>query len=156
MTRPNVLIMVFTCVACATHTSYQAAGPSASSASECIHHPSSDTTIYNADTVFRKPVFLHGPEIKTRTGLFLHGLALETPTGLRQPSISGHRVVYSFVVNADGRPDPNSLRLVSSDASQFESVAYDYVQRSMFSPGCLGERAVRVRVVMPIDFRSKR
>ena len=126
---------------CATQASTRSEGPSAASRF-CANTPSQDTTVYDTTQVTTKPQVRVGPR-------------LEYPKELRQNGISGS-VVYSVVVNADGRVDRRSIKLLRSDNVEFDRAAREYLEQAFFLPGCLHGEAVRVRVILPIDFRILR
>jgi len=110
--------------------------------SSCASNPSPDTTVFDTTQVSKKPVVISGPR-------------LSYPDELRQQGISG-RVVYSLIVNTDGRADYHSIRVLRSDHFEFEQTSRLYVQQALFSPGCIGGQAVRVRIALPIDFKVLR
>ena len=65
-----------------------------------MNNPSTDSTVFDTAQVSRKPEIVSGPDI-------------QYPDELRLQRISG-RVVYSLIINADGRLDPTSLKVLRS------------------------------------------
>lgn len=73
------------------------------------------------------------------------------PPLLRDAGIQGS-VQVQFVVGTDGRVEPSSIEVISTDHEQFADVARRAVERMRFSPAKVNNRAVRVLVTMPIQF----
>jgi len=65
-------------------------------------------------------------------------------------------VVYSVIINANGRVDAGSITVLRSDHPEFESASRQMIEQAEFSPACLNGEAVRVRIAVPVDFRVKR
>jgi TonB family protein len=99
----------------------------------------SDTTVYDTTQVNVRPILVTGPD-------------LHYPDRLRIAGIEGH-VVLSLVVNSNGRADPASIKAVWPVDPAFVAEAIRYARLASFRPACLNDRAVRVRVRMPVDFR---
>ncbi len=127
---------------CAAHPYARPETPSAPRSHSCVRNASPDTTFYDTTQVTSKPKAVSGPR-------------LDYPEQLRRDRISGS-VVYSAVVNSDGRVDRHSIRILRSDNIEFEHASREYLEQVLFSPGCLNGEAVRVRVTLPIDFRILR
>jgi len=108
----------------------------------CANNPSPDTTVFDVHQLSQPPLVVSAPEV-------------HYPDTLRRMGQSG-RVVYSLIVNADGRPDRQSFRIVRGDAIQFEQAAREYLEGIRYSPACLSGHAVRVRIDVPIDFKIRR
>lgn len=108
----------------------------------CASNPSPDTTVVDVTQLSHLPLIVSAPEI-------------QYPDALRRMGQSG-RVVYSVIVNADGKPDRHSFRIVRGDDFQFERAARAYIEGIRYSPACLDGRAVRVRIDVPIDFKILR
>ena len=126
---------------CAAQPTTRPEGPSARASRSCAASASADTTVYDTTQVTIKPKAVSGPSISY-------------PDELRQNRISG-RVTYLLVVNANGRVDRRSIKVMRSDDIEFERASREYVEQVLFSPGCLNGQAVRVRVVFPIDFKVR-
>lgn len=73
------------------------------------------------------------------------------PDILRNARIEG-RVLLKFVIDADGRAEPSSLEVVSSDNGAFNRPAEDAIKGCRFRPGRIRGQAVRVLVQMPVRF----
>jgi TonB family protein len=64
------------------------------------------------------------------------------------------RVVYSLVINKDGSPDLQSIKVIRSDDLRFEWAAREWLKQARFSVACFNGQAVRVLIVIPIDFKA--
>jgi protein TonB len=100
--------------------------------------PSSDQ-VYLEAVVEERPDHLSGP-------------ALQYPELLKQAGVQG-RVLVQAVIDTTGRAVPSSVKILQSAHAGFDGPAKSYVQQSLFRPGRVGGRAVKVLVNMPIDFR---
>ncbi len=129
-------------IACASQRASRVDDASTPMGSSCANGASVDTTVFTKNQVSKPPQVISGPDLRY-------------PDELRQLGQSG-RVVYSLIVNTDGAPDLQSIRVVSSDDLRFESAARDWLKQALFSPGCLNGQAVRVRITIPIDFKVRR
>jgi protein TonB len=98
--------------------------------------------VYMADVLEERPERVGGPPPRF-------------PEILRQAGIGG-RVIVECVVDTMGRVESGSLRVVSSTNALFDSPAREAVAASLFRPGRLGARAVRVRVQVPLNFEIAR
>jgi protein TonB len=113
-------------------------GPGPSSAA-------SDTTtvgaraVYAARWVDDAPVLLSHP-------------AVAYPEILRQAGISG-RAVVEAVIDSMGHVERGSIRVLSTTQPLFGQPAADVVAASVYRPGKINGRAVRVRVQVPVDFQ---
>jgi periplasmic protein TonB len=81
--------------------------------------------------------------------------APQYPMQLRQARVEG-RVLLRFVVEADGRVDPASVNVVSVTHSRFEGPARHAIATCRYRPARFNDRAVRVTVMAPVDFRLPR
>src|SRR6266581_4436878 len=61
--------------------------------------------------------------------------------------------VVQAIIDTTGRVEPNSVRVVESANPGFDQPAKNVVLRSLFRPGRVYGRAVRVLVAIPIDFK---
>ena len=77
------------------------------------------------------------------------------PDILRQAGIEG-RVLVEVVIDTTGHAERGSIRILSSTHQLFEGPAREVVQSSLYSPGKIQGRAVRVRVQVPINFTIAR
>ena len=105
----------------------------------CAGSRSADTTVYDTTQVDQKPIARSGPR-------------LTYPADARQHQIEG-RVLFSLIVKTNGSVDPSSIAVVQSVQPDLDAEARRWVDRASFWPGCLNGRPVRVRVLIPIDFR---
>lgn len=81
--------------------------------------------------------------------------APQYPLQLRQARVEG-RVLLRFVVEADGRVNPASVNVVSVTHSRFEAPARQAIATCRYRPARFNDRAVRVTVMAPVDFRLPR
>lgn len=98
--------------------------------------------VLSVDVVQEKPERLSGPQP-------------QYPPLLQQAGIEG-RVMVQAIVDTSGRIEPNSVRVVESANPGFDVPAKNAVLKSLFRPGRVYGRAVRVLVAIPIDFRIGR
>ena len=77
------------------------------------------------------------------------------PDILRQAGIEG-RVLLELVIDTTGHAERGSIRVLSSTHQLFEGPAREVAAASLFSPGRIQGRAVRVRVQLPINFTITR
>jgi len=77
------------------------------------------------------------------------------PDILRQAGIEG-RVLLELVIDTTGHAERGTIRVLSSTHQLFEGPAREVAQASLFSPGRIQGRAVRVRVQLPINFSIQR
>ena len=100
------------------------------------------------DQVFLESVVEEKPERLT-------GPALQYPDLLRQAGVQG-RVLVQGVIDTTGRAIPNTVRVVQSPHPGFDDAAKRLMLQSLFRPGRVGGRAVKVLVSLPVDFTIKR
>ncbi len=81
--------------------------------------------------------------------------APQYPMQLRQARVEG-RVLLRFVVDESGRVEPASVGVVSATHSRFEAPARQAMATCRFRPAKFNDRAVRVTVTAPVDFRLPR
>ena len=98
--------------------------------------------VLSVDVVQEKPERLSGPQPAY-------------PPLLQQAGIEG-RVMVQAIVDTSGRIEPNSVRVVESANPGFDVPAKNAVLKSLFRPGRVYGRAVRVLVAIPIDFKIGR
>jgi len=98
--------------------------------------------VLSVDVVQEKPERLSGPQP-------------QYPPLLQQAGIEG-RVMVQAIVDTSGRIEPNSVRVVESANPGFDVPAKNAVLKSLFRPGRVYGRAVRVLVAIPIDFKIGR
>ncbi len=73
------------------------------------------------------------------------------PEILRQAGIEG-RVLVEVVIDTLGRAERGSIRILSSTHQLFDAPARQAVANSVYRPGRISGRAVRVRVQVPLNF----
>ena len=78
----------------------------------------------------------------------------EYPASLRGSGIQG-RVRVELVVDTLGRPEPATIRAVTSPNDSLSKAAVDAMQTCLFTPARAQGRAVRVLIQIPIDFKSQ-
>jgi protein TonB len=83
------------------------------------------------------------------------GIPPRYPEILRQAGIEG-RVLVEVVIDTLGRAERGSLRILSSTHQLFEAPAREAVANSIYRPGRIQGRAVRVRVQIPLNFTITR
>jgi protein TonB len=104
--------------------------------------PAAPGSVYSTDVVEERPERIGGP-------------APRYPEILREAGIDG-QVAVECVVDTAGRAELGSVRVVSSTNPLFDPAAREAVAASLFRPGRLGGRVVRVRVLVPLSFQVSR
>jgi len=97
------------------------------------------------DSVFEIYTVEQAPEITS----FVHPAY---PDMARNAGVEG-RVVVQVVVDENGKVMPGSARILSTTNEIFNAPALDAAMACTFSPGKMGDRAVKVRVNIPFAFR---
>lgn len=77
---------------------------------------------------------------------------LEYPLAMQRAGIEGI-VVLQAIVDTAGKVELGSVRVIQSDNVAFEGAAKRLVQRSIFRPGRVGGKPVRVLIQLPVEFR---
>ena len=103
--------------------------------------PTSDQ-VYLEAVVEERPERLSGPQP-------------QYPEILRQAGVSG-RVIVQAIIDTTGRAIPSSVRVIQTPHSGFDQPAKNLVLQSLFRPGRVSGRAVKVLVNVPIDFALNR
>jgi len=80
---------------------------------------------------------------------------LEYPRLMRQAGIEGI-VLLRAVVDTTGHVEVESIRVVRSDHRAFDTAARRLLERSLFRPGRVRGRPVRVLIQLPVEFRLSR
>ncbi len=78
--------------------------------------------------------------------------APEYPNSMRETGVTG-RVVAQFVVGANGRVEPGSIKIMESTNPAFAAAVREVLPRHRFSPAKIGGKAVRQIVQQPFLFR---
>lgn len=73
----------------------------------------------------------------------------QTPAGMEGVAA---RVEMEFIVGADGKVEPNSVTVLSSTSKVFEAPAKAMILKSVFKPGMLAGKPVRVKVRQGVTF----
>jgi TonB family protein len=105
----------------------------------CGGMAASDSTVYDTTQVTERPLLY---EVQP----------LRYPKKARARGVEG-RVLLAVTINADGRPDAQSIQTISSPDSELTDAAVRWVRSARFEPVCLADRAVRVRVAITVDFK---
>ena len=108
----------------------------------------SATGVVLSDQVFLESVVEERPERLT-------GPAPQFPDLLRQAGVQG-RVLVQGVIDTTGRAVPSTVRVVQSPHPGFDEAAKRIMLQSLFRPGRVGGRAVKVLVSLPVDFTLKK
>jgi protein TonB len=74
------------------------------------------------------------------------------PNSMRELGMIG-RVVVQFVVGANGRVEPGSIKIMEATNSAFAAAVREVLPRHRFSPAKIGGKAVRQIVQQPFVFR---
>lgn len=77
------------------------------------------------------------------------------PPLLQRAGVEGV-VLVEAVIDTAGRPEPASVRVVSSDHHAFDAVARDAILHARYRPGRVAGRPVRVLVRVPVAFEIRR
>ena len=101
-----------------------------------------------SDQVYLEAVVEERPERLT-------GPAPQYPDLLRQAGVSG-RVLVQAVIDTTGRAIPSTVRIVQTPHPGFDDAARKVMVQSLFRPGRVAGRAVKVLVSLPVDFTIKR
>lgn len=78
--------------------------------------------------------------------------APEYPSSMRETGMTG-RVVVQFVVGANGRVEPGSIKILESTNSAFAAAVREVLPRHRFAPAKIGGKSVRQIVQQPFVFR---
>jgi len=78
--------------------------------------------------------------------------APQYPGSMRESGVTG-RVVVQFVVGANGRVEPGSIKVLESTNPSFAAAVREVLPRHRFSPAKIGGRAVRQIVQQPFVFK---
>lgn len=98
-----------------------------------------DTVVYYIDQVSTKPELLSA------------SAPPRYPDAARAQGLQG-RVVLAFIVNANGKVERRSVRVLQSLHPLLDPEAVKFIQQGVFKPACREGRPVRVQTTMPVDF----
>jgi TonB family protein len=102
-------------------------------------------TAYEVAVLSRPPRLANAAEVR-------EDMVLLYPADLRAAGVGG-TVIAQFVIGADGRTDPRTIRIVESRNAGLNEPTITVVQRMRFSPGQVDGRSVRVVTQMPITWQ---
>ena len=134
-----VQLTVITSAACGIQSATQGYEPGPS---PCGMPEPADTIVYDTTEVTPIPTPYHAPHPRY-------------PPELRTRGVQG-RVDLALIVDAHGRPEPRSIRIVSTPDNDLAQLAIAALRSSRFRPGCRGGHAVRVRVATWYTFTMRR
>jgi len=77
---------------------------------------------------------------------------LDYPPALRHAGLQG-RVTVQAVIDTLGRAEPASLKVIARPSNAFDQSARAYVLQAVFRPARVKGRAVRVLIMVPVDYR---
>jgi len=89
----------------------------------------------------------------SNAGEIQRALQSRYPEQLASARVSG-AVTATFVVNADGRVDGSSIRIVGSPNPAFNVPTQNVLRRARFRPATVGGQPVRVQVTMPVQWTA--
>jgi TonB family protein len=107
----------------------------------CANGLSADSTVHDTTQVTQRPVLYEAP-------------VLHYPAPARERHIQG-RVLLAVTINGDGHADGHSIQALSTPDSALTIAAMEWVRHAKFEPVCLAGQAVRVRIVVPVDFVAR-
>ena len=110
----------------------------AQSPTSCAGRPSTDTSVYGPSAVSEPPTLR----------------SFMTVGSENQPPDSGQRTRISLIVNADGRVDPSSARVLDRTNPTFEQDALMAVRQRTYWPACREGMAVRARLIVALDYAA--
>ena len=142
MKAPLALALTCSLLACATSTKVAPTSAAGTNTASCTERPTSDTTVYDTAQITRRPELRQYPVI-------------HYPSGPLAMNIQG-RVEQSLVINADGSVDSSSVQILTHVDRLLDAEAVRAAKGVWYEPACRGAEAVRVRVVVPIEFRIAR
>lgn len=77
------------------------------------------------------------------------------PDLLRDAGVTG-RTIVTMIINAEGRVEPGSVRVVESTHEAFSEPAVKVAERMRFRPAKLNRQAVPVLITIPIEWKVER
>lgn len=94
------------------------------------------------------------PELSNRT-LAERLLRQNYPDLLRDAGVTG-RTIVSMIIDAEGRVEPGSVRVIESSHEAFADPAVKVAERMRFRPAKLNRQAVPVMITLPIEWKIER
>jgi len=129
-------------LACATSAKVASTGAADTHTGRCTEHPTADTTVYDTTQITKRPRLRQHPIIRY-------------PRGPQEMNIQG-RVELSLIINPDGSVDSTSVQVLKHVDRLLDEEAVRVMKGSWYWPACRGAESVRVRVMVPFDFRIER
>ena len=77
------------------------------------------------------------------------------PDLLRDAGVTG-RTIVSMIIDAEGRVEPGSVRVIESTHEAFSDPAVKVAERMRFRPAKLNRQAVSVMITIPIEWKVER
>jgi len=142
--KSSLAVGGFACVllACATSANVASAGAADTHTGRCTERPSADTTVYDTTQITQRPKLRQHPIIRY-------------PPGPQQMNVQG-RVELSLIINRDGSVDSTGVQVLTHVDRLLDDEAVRVMTGSWYWPACRGAESVRVRVMVPFDFRIER
>ncbi|PYO90128.1 MAG: hypothetical protein DMD58_07635 [Gemmatimonadetes bacterium] len=114
-------------------------------------------TAYTAEPARAAPADIELRQVLTESVVderpdFLSGPQLVYPELLRRAGVEG-RVLLQAIIDTMGRAEPASVKVISSPNPGFDESAKQWILRTLFRPGRVHGRAVRVLINLPCDFK---
>lgn len=103
--------------------------------------------VYEPDMVEERPAMANLPEVARL-------LERNYPRSFADAGVAG-RVMLEMVVDETGRVRPGSVRVVSTSDEAFSAPSMRVAERIRFRPARVGDRAVPVMVVLPIEWKPE-
>ncbi|HEY8483757.1 MAG TPA: energy transducer TonB [Longimicrobiales bacterium] len=75
------------------------------------------------------------------------------PAALREKGVGG-KVQLQFVIGPDGKVEPGTVEVVSATVPELVEPAKEVAKKLEFTPGEVGGKPVRTRVVLPIVYTA--
>jgi protein TonB len=101
-----------------------------------------DTHTYDSTSVSKRPERISSPPFRY-------------PDALLNAGLDG-RVVVELVIDPDGYPLADSMRLISASHPLFVPPALDVLRKSRFCPAERDGQRVRARIALPLNFTIRR
>ncbi len=106
-----------------------------------IHLDASRDQVLPESVVEQRPSILWGPPLRY-------------PELLARARVQG-RVIVRAIIDTTGRAEPGSVQIVETPHVLFNQSARDYMLHAVFRPARIHNRAVRVLVNVPIDYKIR-
>jgi len=100
--------------------------------------PVGSAEVFSVSTVDETPIRISSPP-------------LEYPRTMQRAGVEG-TVLVQAVIDSTGRVERGSVEVLQSDQAAFDAAAKRLVERSLFQPGRVRGRPVRVLIQIPVQF----